>query len=164
MVPTIGSLILNISSSTTRRISCTNSPDYCCNPRSHTPTYNDPTSIWDRALSATSQSRPVTPVPKVGGSNTKPDLWRGFQNKMSKRLLFLMFHLSGVVSLYYTEVPTVIRFDAKKCYTRVIRAIVLLKFMSYTCTQWRNGYTGRDLRCVQLSLSAVWGCLQLYWT
>ena len=56
ILPTIGSLILNFSSLTTRRISRTNAPDCCCNPRSHIQTDNDPTQlssrvgIWDRAL------------------------------------------------------------------------------------------------------------------
>ena len=57
LVPTIGSLILNISSFTTRRISQTTASEYCCEPCSHIQTDNDPTrlfsrvGIWDRAFS-----------------------------------------------------------------------------------------------------------------
>ena len=57
--PTIGSLILNISSLTTRLTSRTTDPDGCCNPRSHMPTDKDPTrwssrvGIWDRAFKNT---------------------------------------------------------------------------------------------------------------
>ena len=54
---TIGSLILNISSFTIRRISRTTDSNCCCDSRSHTPTDNNPTQllsrvgIWDRAFS-----------------------------------------------------------------------------------------------------------------
>ena len=72
-LPTIGSLIFDISSFPTRLIIRTNDPDWCCIPRSHIPTDNDPTrllsrvGIWDRALSQSVKS--LTKKPFFHGYN-----------------------------------------------------------------------------------------------